>query len=193
MPEQKSEISREESRTKWDSSPSVLTYEKLIENPTLKRKDCYTLLVAYGLEQTDRVNPQKDMRKKARDDIAYAVNRKHLFLEWPGDALDTKAFLRWAADKYPRFGEAFKVPRELTPAGFDASSVSANSKVRRIDYVPDDQLRDAYREKCREVFALEDQIEELKALNAEDRRDAELWRRQQRGWDSGTSAQNTES
>jgi predicted nuclease with TOPRIM domain len=47
---------------------------------------------------------------------------------------------------------------------------------------PDDQLREAFKKKCREVFALEDRIEELEARLVEWRRDAEMWRRQKNGW-----------
>jgi hypothetical protein len=51
-----------------------------------------------------------------------------------------------------------------------------------MDNPPDDQLREAFKEKCRQVFALEDRIEAIEACMNECRRDADLWRRQKKGW-----------
>ncbi|CAG1023252.1 hypothetical protein MTYM_02305 [Methylococcales bacterium] len=72
--------------------------------------------------------------------------------------LKTQPFLDWAGDKWPELHTALRMPFKVKPVGIEPGGVPSP---RILVFPPDDQMKAGYEEKCREIWALHDHIQEL--------------------------------
>lgn len=142
------------------------SYNELIKRETIAKTKAYDLLEKYlDLD-----------RKQIRDAVQYAAQAKAIRLAWPGNKLESQPFLDWAGEKWPELHTALKMPFKVKPLSIEPGGFPSP---RILAFPPDDLMKAGYEEKCREIWGLQDQIQELLARIGDLEPDALKWRQQQ--------------